>query len=37
MRMKSSKTESLMTQIVGHVGLFYVCYRNRGCTDTGHH
>jgi hypothetical protein len=25
--MKSSKTESLMTQIVGNVGLFYVCYR----------
>jgi hypothetical protein len=27
MSMKSSKTESLMTQIVGNVGLFYVCYR----------
>src|SRR5919108_3274481 len=27
MRMKRSKTESLMPQVVGNVGLFYVCSR----------
>ena len=27
MRMKSSQTESLVSQVVGNVGLFYVCYR----------